>query len=107
MYQLPGRAERPLKRDVIAYRKSTAADVKWPTYRRVGIQHAAYKILVAEDDTILGAHVVFDNPVGLINTFKQAIIDGTTVEELYWQNTMSPCPSRESNILYMLKPLVK
>jgi len=47
------------------------------------------------------------NPAGLINTFKQAIIDGTTVEELYWQNIMSPYPSRESDILYMLKPLVK
>ncbi len=43
----------------------------------------------------------------LINTFKQAIIDGTTVEELYWQNIMSPYPSRESDIIYMLKPLVK
>jgi len=51
--------------------------------------------------------VVFDNPAGLINTFKQVIIDGTTVEEIYWQNIMSPYSSLESNILYMLKPLVK
>jgi len=51
--------------------------------------------------------VVFDNPAGLINTFKQAIIDGTTVKELYWQNNMSPYSSRESNILYTLKPLAK
>jgi glutathione reductase (NADPH) len=106
-YGMVGQTEETLKRDVIAYRKSTAADVKWPTYRRVGIQHAGYKILVAEDDTIFGAHVVSDNPAGLINTFKQAIIDGTTVEELYWQNIMSPYPSRESDIIYMLKPLVK
>lgn len=106
-YGMVGQTEETLKRDVIAYRKSTAVDVKWPTYRRVGIQRAGYKIIVAEDDTILGAHVVSDNPAGLINTFRQAIIDGTTVEELYWQNIMSPYPSRESDIIYMLKPLVK
>jgi glutathione reductase (NADPH) len=106
-YGMVGQTEEALKRDGIAYRKSSAPDVEWPTYRRVGIQHAGYKILVAENDTILGAHVVSDNPAGLINTFKQAIIDGTTVEKLYWDNIMSPYPSRESDIIYMLKPLVK
>ncbi|MFH0725919.1 MAG: NAD(P)/FAD-dependent oxidoreductase, partial [Pseudomonadota bacterium] len=93
-----GQTEEALKRDGIVYRKSSAADIKWPTYRRVGIQHAGYKILVAENDTILGAHVVSDNPAGLINTFKQAIIDGATVEKLYRDNIMSPYPSRESDI---------
>jgi glutathione reductase (NADPH) len=105
-YGMVGKTEEALKREGISYRKSTAADVKWPTYRRVGIKHAGYKILIAENDTILGAHVVSDNPAGLINTFKQAIIDGTTVEKLYRQNIMSPYPSRESDIIYMLKPLV-
>ena len=102
-----GATEETLKRAGIVYRKSMAVDVKWPTYRRAGIQHAGYKILAAEDDTILGVHVVSDNPAGLINTFKQAIIDGATVEKLYWDNIMSPYPSRESDIIYMLKPLLK
>lgn len=106
-YGMVGATEETLKRAGIAYRKSTAVDVKWPTYRRAGIQHAGYKILAAEDDTILGVHVVSDNPAGLINTFKQAIIDGATVEKLYWDNIMSPYPSRESDIIYMLKPLLK
>ncbi|MFH0730381.1 MAG: NAD(P)/FAD-dependent oxidoreductase, partial [Pseudomonadota bacterium] len=97
-YGMVGQTEEALKRDGIVYRKSSAADIKWPTYRRVGIQHAGYKILVAENDTILGAHVVSDNPAGLINTFKQAIIDGATVEKLYRDNIMSPYPSRESDI---------
>ncbi len=106
-YGMVGATEEALKRAGIAYRKSMAVDVKWPTYRRAGIQHAGYKILAAEDDTILGVHVVSDNPAGLINTFKQAIIDGATVEKLYWDNIMSPYPSRESDIIYMLKPLLK
>lgn len=106
-YGMVGKTEAALKKEEISFQKSTATGIQWPTYRRVGMQHAGYKILVAKDDTILGAHVVSDNPAGLINTFKQAIIDGTTVEELYWQNIMSPYPSRESDIIYMLKPLVK
>jgi glutathione reductase (NADPH) len=105
-YGMVGQTEAALKAEGIAYRKSTAAGVRWPTYRRVGIQHAGYKILVAEDDTILGAHILSDNASGLMNTFKQAIVDGTTVEELYWQNIMSSYPSRESDIVYMLKPLI-
>ena len=34
------------------------------------------------------------------------IYAGTTVEELYWQSIMSPYPTRESDLIYMLKPLV-
>jgi glutathione reductase (NADPH) len=89
-YGMVGQTKAVLKRDGIAYRKRMAAGGQWPTYRWVGIMHAGYKILVAEDNTILGAHVVSDNTVGLMNTFKQAIIDGTTVKELYWHSVMSP-----------------
>ncbi|MGD8262214.1 MAG: NAD(P)/FAD-dependent oxidoreductase [Desulfobacterales bacterium] len=106
-YGMVGQTETALKREGTTYRKNTAVGVQWPTYRRVGIQHAGYKILVAEDDTILGAHVVSDNASGLINTLRQAIIEGTTTEKLYWHNIMSPYPSRESDIVYMLKTLIK
>jgi glutathione reductase (NADPH) len=106
-YGMVGATEETLKQAGIPYRKSMDVDVKWPTYSRAGIQHAGYKILAAEDGTILGVHVVSDHPAGLINTFKQAIIDGATVEKLYWDNIMSPYPSRESDIIYMLKPLLK
>ena len=70
----------------------------------MGLAHAAFKILVDENNHLLGAHVISDNASGLINTFKQAMIDGRTVEELFWDNVMSPYPSRESDIIYMLKP---
>ena len=106
-YGMVGQTEAALRREGIVYRKSSATGVKWPTYRRVGIQHAGYKILVAEDDTILGAHIVSDQPAGLINIFRQAIFTGTTVEKLYWNHIMTPYPSRESDIIYMLSPLLK
>jgi hypothetical protein len=61
---------------------------------------------VGTDNRVLGAHILSDNASGLINTLKQAMLNSTTVEELYWQSIMSPYPTRESDLIYMLKPLV-
>ena len=71
------------------------------------MKHAAYKILVDANDLILGAHVLSDNATGLINTFKQAMLDKTPVPELHRSNIMAPYPSRESDILYMLAPFIE
>jgi glutathione reductase (NADPH) len=102
-----GKTEDQLKEEKITYYKSFDTHLGWPTYRRVGLKHAAYKILVDRQDRILGAHVLSDNTTGLINTFKQAMIDGTPVTELHRSNIMAPYPSRESDILYMLAPLIE
>jgi glutathione reductase (NADPH) len=55
---------------------------------------------------ILGAHILSDNAAGLINTIKQAMLHETTVDELYEQTIVSPYPTRESDLSYMLKPLL-
>ena len=81
-------------------------ELSWPTYQRIGMKHAAYKILVDDDSKILGAHILSDNATGLINTFKQAMLDGRSVTELHRANIMSPYPSRESDLIYMLAPLL-
>ncbi|SDP58883.1 dihydrolipoyl dehydrogenase family protein [Desulforhopalus singaporensis] len=101
-----GKTEEQLQRDKIPYWKSTELDLSWPTYRRIGMKHAGYKILVDNDGRILGAHVLCDNGSGLINTLKQAVIDSVTAAELYQTNIMSPYPSRESDLIYMLEPLL-
>jgi glutathione reductase (NADPH) len=106
-YAMVGHTEAALQRDGVPHRKSTATGLQWPTYRRIGMAHAGYKILTSEDGKILGAHIVSDNAAGLINTFKQAIIDGTPVDKLYRDNIMTPYPSRESDIIYMLRPLTQ
>ena len=31
---------------------------------------------------------------------------GIAADALYWQNIMSPYPSRESDLIYMLKPFL-
>jgi len=102
-----GRTEEELKAEGIKYWTSSDTDLSWPNYRRIGMAHAAYKILVDNDSRILGAHFISDNATGLVNTFKQAILDGMTVQELYQANIMAPYPSRESDIISMLEPLLE
>jgi len=106
-YGMVGETEASLKKRKIPYRKSTATGLQWPTYRRVGMKHAGYKILAAEDGAILGAHIISDSSTGLINAFRQAMLDGRTADDLYRHSIMTPYPSRESDIIYMLEELIK
>lgn len=102
-----GKTEKELQEDGVKYWKSFDTELGWPTYKRVGLQWGAYKILVDENDLVVGAHFISDNTTGLINTFKQAIIDKTPVQNLYDANIMAPYPSRESDIIYMLSQFVE
>ncbi|MDJ0721735.1 MAG: NAD(P)/FAD-dependent oxidoreductase [Desulfobacterales bacterium] len=103
-YAMVGATEDALRSDGVRYYTNSDKRIGWPTYKRVGLEHAAFKVMVDEDSRILGAHVISDNASGLINLFKQAMIDGRTADRLFWDNVMSPYPSRESDIIYMLKP---
>jgi glutathione reductase (NADPH) len=106
-YGMVGATERALQDDGIAYEKSVADHLTWPTYKRVGLPSAAYKLLVdKKDHQLLGAHIVSDNAAGLIYAFTLAMHNRIPVAELYRQSVMTPYPSRESDILYMLKPLL-
>jgi glutathione reductase (NADPH) len=105
-YGMVGKTEDALKQTGRAYRKSFARNLNWPTYRRVGLKHAAYKLLIDADNKILGAHIISDHAAGVINTIKQAMINETTVDDLYRQTLVSPYPTRESDLSYMLKPLL-
>ena len=101
-----GQTEDSLKQDGQNYHKSFAKNLSWPTYKRLGLKHAAYKILTDANNLILGAHILSDQASGVINTIKQAMLNETTVDELYQQTIVSPYPTRESDLSYMLKPLL-
>ncbi len=103
-YAMVGATEAALKDEGIRYYKNADSNLAWPTYRRVGMPYAAYKVMVDDDNRVLGAHVISDNAAGLIDIFKQAMHDHRGVEDLYWGHVMTPYPSRESDIIYMLKP---
>jgi glutathione reductase (NADPH) len=105
-YGMVGKTEEDLVEDETSYQKSFAKNLSWPTYKRVGLKHAAYKLLMDSNRQILGAHILSDNAAGLINTIKQAMLHETTVDELYEQTIVSPYPTRESDLSYMLKPLL-
>lgn len=101
-----GATEESLRTGRIPYSKSMDSNLSWSTYRRVGMRHAAYKVLVDENSRILGAHIISDNAAGLITIFSQAIISGQSASELYWNHVMTPYPTRESDITYMLAPFI-
>lgn len=103
-YGMVGKTEDALKKESVKYDKSFSKNLQWPTYRRIGLKHAAYKILVGSDKKILGAHFLSDNASGLLNTVKMAMLHNTGADELYRQSIMTPYPTRESDIIYMLDP---
>jgi glutathione reductase (NADPH) len=105
-YGMVGSTEDALKKEGVKYWKSADKGLGWPTYRRIGMTHAAYKILVDGENRVLGAHILSDNAAGLINCFRNAMLSGKTVEELYHENIVSPYPTRESDIIYMLSALL-
>ncbi len=104
-YAMVGATEAQLTQKGIAYQKSFAKHLTWPTYRRVGMTGAAYKILAGDSGEILGAHIISDNATGLINSFCLAMRNHITAKELHHQSIMTPYPSRESDIIYMLSRL--
>ena len=105
-YGMVGFTEDALEKQGIPFTKSFGKNLTWPTYRRIGMTQAAYKILVGNDRQILGAHFLSDNAAGIINTIRLAMLNRIPVDTLYRQSVMSPYPSRESDLLYMLKPFV-
>jgi len=105
-YGMIGKTEDALKKENIRYFKSFGKNLSWPTYRRVGMRHAAYKILVDEDNRILGGHILSDNASGLLHTLRMAMVSGMTAGELHRHSIMTPYPSRESDLIYMLSPFL-
>jgi glutathione reductase (NADPH) len=102
-----GATEKALQEGGIAYEKRFTKNLSWPTYKRVGMKSAAYKLLVSKQNgCVLGAHIISDNATGLINTFTLAMHNRIPVKELHRQCVMTPYPSRESDVIYMLKPLL-
>lgn len=102
-----GRTEEQLKKERVDYRKSFATRLDWLSFRRIGMEHAAYKVLADRDGHILGAHYLADNTSGVITLFKRAMEDGITVADLYERAILTPYPSRESDVVYMLRPLLR
>jgi len=105
-YGMVGATERALKDKGVAYEKSFGKNLSWPTYKRVGMKTAAYKLLAGKNGNLLGAHILSDNAAGLLSTFTLAMANHISIEDLYRQSILTPYPTRESDIIYMLRPLI-
>jgi glutathione reductase (NADPH) len=74
----------------------------WPSSRRIGEQHGAYKVLISNTtDEILGAHLIRHNASEVINLFALAIrykIKADALKECMWGY-----PTYSSDIKYMVK----
>ncbi len=105
-YGMVGHTEQSLIDSGIEYIKTENYDLTWPGYQRIGMDHAAYKILASPSGDLLGAHFLSDHASGMLNTIRLAMLNGINVEKLYRQMIMSPYPTRESDLTYMLKPLL-
>ena len=90
----------------VSYITRMDQNINWPTYQRVGMTHTAYKILMDEDGMLIGTHILSDNATGMINTICMAMRNRISAQALYYQSIVSPYPSRESDLIYMLKPLL-
>jgi glutathione reductase (NADPH) len=75
-------------------------------YEAWWVKYAAHKILTDANNLVLGTHILTDQASGVINTIKQAMLNETTVGELYQQTIVCPYPTRESDLSYILKPLL-
>lgn len=106
-YGMVGHTEQALTDKGIEYKKAEGYDLGWPGYRRIGMEHAAYKILASPEGHILGAHFISDKASGMVNTIRLAMLNGINVDKLYHQVMMAPYPTRESDLTYMLKPLLR
>lgn len=101
-----GKTEEQLKNEGISYITSFDQNLDWPTYKRTGMNHAAYKILSDDDGMLIGAHIISDHATGMIHIIRMAMLNQIPAEALYYQCMLSPYPSRESDLIYMLKPLL-
>lgn len=72
----------------------------------MGLKSAAYKTLAGDDGALLEAHILSDNATGLISIFTLAMRNRIPVDQLAHPCVITPYPSRESDVIYMLKSLV-
>ena len=97
-----GLSEEKAKALNIDYRVNIGTTVRWPSSKRIGEKHSAYKVLIEKGtDRILGAHMVRHNSSEAINLFALAIKHKMCSEDLL--SMIWAYPTYISDIKYMVK----
>lgn len=83
-------------------RVNSGDPTRWPSSRRIGQQHAGYKVIIDRDtDRILGAHLLGHNADEAINVFALAIKAGLTTADL--KRVLWAYPTHVSDLKYTIR----
>jgi len=83
------------------FRINRGSMAEWPSSRRIGQQHAYYKVLIQEETgRILGAHLLGHNAGEAINIFAMAIKFGLSNSDL--KKVLWAYPTHVSDLKYMI-----
>ncbi|RXE57012.1 pyridine nucleotide-disulfide oxidoreductase [Methanoculleus taiwanensis] len=99
-----GLSEATAKKNGIEYDLHSGDMSSWYASRRIGLRHAAYKLLLEKKTgRILGAHVLGDNAGEIINLFALAIRHSMTAADLTYDAMIYAYPTSTYEITYMVK----
>ncbi len=97
-----GLTEEQAKLKKLNFRVNQGMTTNWPSSKRIGEEHGAYKILIdKQTDEILGAHIARHNSSESINVLALAIkhrIKASALAEFMWSY-----PTVTSDLKYMVK----
>lgn len=97
-----GLTEEQAKEKGLDFRINKGTTTGWPSSKRIGEKHSAYKILISnEDETIIGAHLARHNAPEVINIFALAMKHGIKASEL--ANFPWAYPTYSSDLKYMVR----
>jgi len=97
-----GLTEEQAKQKKLDFRVNQGMTTHWPSSKRIGEEHGAYKIIIDKHtDEILGAHIARHNSSEAINVLALAMkykIKATDLAEFMWSY-----PTVTSDLRYMVK----
>ncbi len=97
-----GMTEEQAKEKGLDFRINKGTTTGWPSSKRIGEKHSAYKILISnDDDTIIGAHLARHNAPEVVNIFALAMKHGIKATEL--ANFPWAYPTYSSDLKYMVR----
>lgn len=97
-----GLTEAQAKEKGMDVRVNRGTTTGWPSSKRIGEKHSAYKVIISNlDNTIVGAHLARHNAAECINIFALAIKFGIKAQEL--ANFLWAYPTLTSDLKYMVK----
>ncbi len=99
-----GLSEEAAKKKGIEYDLLSGDMSSWYASRRIGLRHAAYKLLLEKGTRrILGAHVLGENAGEIVNLFSLAIRHNLTADDLTYDAMLYAYPTSTYEITYMVK----